>query len=82
MFNEEQEDEIRNLLTIVVLYFQVDDKLNNGKLDEAKDRCKDAIKKLVRVMKFDGRNTFHKKEEPKKDNLIDKIKLINDNPFF
>lgn len=55
MFNSNQEDEIRNLLTIVTIYFQLEEKNNNnGLIEQQKMLCRQAIKRLIVIMNVDG----------------------------
>lgn len=100
MLNTDQEDTIRNLLTIVVLYFQLEKKVMENPDDTEKANmllshkkgCQNAINRLISIMNIDGNLPLPIKEKPvpvtpvvsinKKDPLMEKIKMINNNSFF
>lgn len=59
MFNSDQEDKIRNLLTVIVLYFQMESKYSeddtyNELLENHKNVCKKAVQELLPIMCIDG----------------------------
>ena len=69
MFNTDQEDMIRNFLTVVVLYFQLEKRVmdnpdDNKKMDmllSHKKNCQKAINDLIQIMNIDGSLPLHSK---------------------
>lgn len=55
MFNADQEDKIRNLLTIVSLYFQSEERKSKPQIIAMhKELCRQAIRELIPIMSVDG----------------------------